>query len=205
MTSETRPGEPSRRLPAEPDEPEAGESLPQRALRTLVGGRCRDCATPFSAREAVFSIFLGLKDAPRCLPCLSRRLERPAGELSSDLLAHIRGRDCYFQAWGEAERIDGARAADAGAVRPAPTTKKDPAAGGGELAVAAGWDAGGMGCGELVMALRLRMEKLRPGDVIRVTATDPAAPEDLPAWCRLCGHTLVAMNHPNYWIRRKGG
>ena len=66
------------------------------------------------------------------------------------------------------------------------------------------WDAGDMGCGELVMALRLRMHSLPAGGVIRVTATDPAAPEDLPAWCRLCGHTLVAMNHPLYWIRRKG-
>lgn len=61
-----------------------------------------------------------------------------------------------------------------------------------------------MGCGDLVMGLRVRMGKLQPGDVLRVTATDPAAPEDLPAWCRLCGHTLVATNHPHYWIRRKG-
>ena len=102
MTSETHSGEASLRLPAEPDEPEVGESLPQRALRTLVGGRCCGCDTHYSAREVVFSIFLGLKDAPRCLPCLSRRLERPPGELSSDLLAHIRGRDCYLQAWHEA-------------------------------------------------------------------------------------------------------
>jgi tRNA 2-thiouridine synthesizing protein A len=74
-----------------------------------------------------------------------------------------------------------------------------------ELPVADAWDAGDLGCGELVMALHLRMKGLRGGDIFRVTATDPAAPEDLPAWCRLCGHTLVAMHHPNYWIRRKGG
>jgi tRNA 2-thiouridine synthesizing protein A len=61
-----------------------------------------------------------------------------------------------------------------------------------------------MGCGELVMALRLRMNNLPPGGVIKVTALDPAAPEDLPAWCRLCGHTLERMSHPDYWIRRKG-
>jgi tRNA 2-thiouridine synthesizing protein A len=66
------------------------------------------------------------------------------------------------------------------------------------------WDAGDMGCGELVMALRLRMRNLPAGAVVRVTATDPAAPLDLPAWCRLCGHTLAAMKHPVYWIRRKG-
>jgi tRNA 2-thiouridine synthesizing protein A len=70
--------------------------------------------------------------------------------------------------------------------------------------VADAWDAGGMGCGELVMALRLRLRDLPAGAVVRVTATDPAAPLDLPAWCRLCGHTLLAMTHPVYWIRRKG-
>ena len=80
-----------------------------------------------------------------------------------------------------------------------------PTDGAANLAVADEWDAGGMGCGELVMALRLRMRSLEAGDILRVRATDPAAPEDLPAWCRLCGHTLLTMNHPNYWIRRKGG
>src|SRR5262245_51616355 len=127
MTAETRSDEVSLRLPAETDEPEVGESLPQRALRTLVGGCCSDCDTHYSAREAVFSIFLGLKDAPRCLPCLSRRLERPPDDLSSDLLAHIRCRDCYLQAWREAERIDGVSAAGAGTVRPSPRTETGPA------------------------------------------------------------------------------
>ena len=46
-----------------------GDSLPLRELRRLVGGSCLDCATPYSARDAVFSIALGLKDAPRCLRC----------------------------------------------------------------------------------------------------------------------------------------
>src|SRR5262245_50103573 len=126
MTSDAHPGEISLALPAEPDEPEVGESLPQRTLRTLVGGHCRDCDTHYSAREGVFSIFLGMKDTPRCLPCLSRRLERPAEELSSDLLAHIRWRDCYLQAWREAERIDGISDADAGTVRPSPRPETGP-------------------------------------------------------------------------------
>jgi tRNA 2-thiouridine synthesizing protein A len=205
MTASTPPDDVLLRLPAEPDEPEVGESLPQRVMRTLVGGRCYDCEKHYSAREAVFSIFLGLKNAPRCLPCVCRRLERPMEELRSDLLAHIRWRDCYLRAWNEAERIDGGNSADAAeAVGPSPSTEVGSTADGEGPPVAAEWNAGGMGCGELVMALRLRMEKLQPGEVIRVTATDPAAPEDLPAWCRLCGHKLVAMNHPDYWIRRKG-
>ena len=43
-----------------------------------------------------------------------------------------------------------------------------------------------------------------PGAVMEVIAHDPAAPEDLPAWCRLTGHRLVRAAHPNYLIQRKG-
>jgi len=66
------------------------------------------------------------------------------------------------------------------------------------------WDAGEMGCGELVLGLRFRLLDLPPGSVIRVRATDPAAPEDIPAWCRMTGHALVSADHPFYSVRRKG-
>ena len=65
------------------------------------------------------------------------------------------------------------------------------------------WDAGEMGCGELVLELRARVERMRPGDVLRLIARDPGAPADLPAWCRLTGHRLVAGQHPVYFIERK--
>ncbi len=65
------------------------------------------------------------------------------------------------------------------------------------------WDAGAMGCGELVLELRFRMQALPSGAVLELTATDPGAREDLPAWCRMTGHSLVAEEHPKYWIRRK--
>lgn len=65
------------------------------------------------------------------------------------------------------------------------------------------WDAGAMGCGELVLELRMRMFHLRPGQVFRLIASDPGAPEDLPAWCRMTGHALVAARHPVYHIQRK--
>ena len=67
----------------------------------------------------------------------------------------------------------------------------------------AGWDAGELGCGELVLELRSRLEALLPGELFHLTAKDAGAPEDLPAWCRLTGHALVGAEHPNYWIRRK--
>lgn len=65
------------------------------------------------------------------------------------------------------------------------------------------WDAGDLGCGDLVLQLRFRMEALRPGAVLRLVALDPGAPADLPAWCRLTGHALLAADHPVYLIRRK--
>lgn len=65
------------------------------------------------------------------------------------------------------------------------------------------WNAGDMGCGELIIELRLRMRALHPGQVLRLTARDPGAIEDLPAWCRLTGHCLVRADHPTYRVRRK--
>lgn len=65
------------------------------------------------------------------------------------------------------------------------------------------WDAGDLGCGDLLLQLRLRIEGLAPGALLRLVALDPGAREDLPAWCRLTGHILVAAEHPVYLIRRK--
>ncbi len=65
------------------------------------------------------------------------------------------------------------------------------------------WDAGDLGCGELVLELRVRMASLRPGQILRLVAHDPGSPADLPAWCRMTGHVLVSAEHPMYYIRRK--
>jgi len=74
-----------------------------------------------------------------------------------------------------------------------------------EIHTDAEWDAGDLGCGELVLELRARLAALRPGAVLRLVARDPGAPADLPAWCRMTGHTLVSETHPVYHIRRKEG
>lgn len=66
------------------------------------------------------------------------------------------------------------------------------------------WDAGETGCGELVLELRMRLERLSPGQILELIARDPGAPADIPAWCRLTGHPLVDERHPVYRIRRKG-
>lgn len=64
------------------------------------------------------------------------------------------------------------------------------------------WNAGDKGCGELVLELRMRL-KAMPGQVLRLTATDAGAPEDLPAWCRMTRHELLRAEPPVYWIRAR--
>jgi tRNA 2-thiouridine synthesizing protein A len=65
------------------------------------------------------------------------------------------------------------------------------------------WDAGDRGCGELVLELKTRVERLRPGQILQLVARDPGAPADIPAWCRMTGHALVDQAHPIYRIRRQ--
>jgi tRNA 2-thiouridine synthesizing protein A len=65
------------------------------------------------------------------------------------------------------------------------------------------WNAGELGCGELVMELRNRLAAMKPGELFRLVALDPGAPADIPAWCRMTGHTLVSTQHPVYLIQRK--
>ncbi|MGD0955409.1 MAG: sulfurtransferase TusA family protein [Candidatus Acidiferrales bacterium] len=65
------------------------------------------------------------------------------------------------------------------------------------------WNAGEMGCGELLMELAPRMKALAPGQIFELTALDPGAVEDIPAWCGLTGHSLVSAQHPVYRIRRR--
>ena len=71
-----------------------------------------------------------------------------------------------------------------------------------DIAVADEWDAGDMGCGEILILLRTRMRNVGPGEVLKLTTRDLGAPEDLPAWCRLTGRRLVRVDHPDYWIEQ---
>lgn len=64
------------------------------------------------------------------------------------------------------------------------------------------WDAGDMGCGELLLELRFRMAELSRGQVMKLIASDSGAPEDIPAWCKLTGQRLLANEHRQYWIEK---
>lgn len=65
------------------------------------------------------------------------------------------------------------------------------------------WDAGELGCGEIIIVLRSQVLALPPGSLLEVTVRDLGAPADLPSWCRLTGHELVRAEHPVYVIRRR--
>ncbi len=67
-------------------------------------------------------------------------------------------------------------------------------------------DGGDRGCGELLLVLAARSRTLAPGSEVRLVATDPAAPLDLPAWCHLTGHHYLgrgvgADGRPHYDLR----
>ena len=66
------------------------------------------------------------------------------------------------------------------------------------------WDAGDLGCGELVIHLRNRLRKM-PGRVLKLIARDPGAPADIPAYCRMTGHQLLTEEPAthSYWIRAR--
>ena len=68
----------------------------------------------------------------------------------------------------------------------------------------ASFDGGDLDCGNgLLLLIRKHIDPLDPGQVLEVRSTDGSVEEDLPAWCRMTGHTLERAEHPDYWIRRK--
>jgi hypothetical protein len=46
------------------------------------------------------------------------------------------------------------------------------------------WDAGDLGCGDLVLALRQRLLAM-PDRTLKLVTRDPGAPADIPAYCRM--------------------
>lgn len=54
-------------------------------------------------------------------------------------------------------------------------------------------DGGDLACGELLMELVAPMRALDPGTLVRLVATDPAAPLDIPAWCYLTHHQYLGV------------
>ncbi|WP_051722440.1 hypothetical protein [Streptomyces albus] len=70
-------------------------------------------------------------------------------------------------------------------------------------------DGGDRLCVELILELSRRVGRTEPGTVVRLIATDPAAPLDLAAWCHLTGHTYLGpvpgTPRPAYALRVSPG
>jgi tRNA 2-thiouridine synthesizing protein A len=75
---------------------------------------------------------------------------------------------------------------------------------GRHLQAAEEWDAGHMGCGELLIELRERLRQI-PTQTLKLVALDPGAPIDIPAWCRLTRNELLFHDLPTntFWIRSR--
>ena len=191
----------------------------------LRGAPCPGCRVPLDGRGVLAAIWLGFRDAPRCAPCVARSLDREPSGFFADVRAALRRRDCFREAWetvldqegiveaGEpstADRELGRETSSAAPTVPATRStaaiERPDAAATAATATAtadAAWDAGDLGCGDLVLELRTRLRAMAPGALLALRARDPGAPEDIPAWCGLTGHGLVSARHPDYLIRRK--
>ncbi|CAM8655371.1 sulfur transfer protein SirA [Oxalobacteraceae bacterium] len=64
------------------------------------------------------------------------------------------------------------------------------------------WNAGDLGCGELVLGVRKRL-RAHPGQVLKLVALDTGAVVDLQAFCNMTGHEMLAVDAATrtYWLR----
>ncbi|MGQ0613584.1 MAG: sulfurtransferase TusA family protein [Planctomycetaceae bacterium] len=70
-------------------------------------------------------------------------------------------------------------------------------------------DGGDLDCGSgLLLIIRKAMEPLEGGGVLEVRSRELSVREDLPAWCRMVGHTILASvpgagGSTSYFLRKK--
>jgi uncharacterized OsmC-like protein/TusA-related sulfurtransferase len=70
-------------------------------------------------------------------------------------------------------------------------------------------DGGDLDCGSgLLLIIRNAMAPLPPGGLLEVRSREISVKEDLPAWCRMVGHTLVATQpgegkYTHYMVRKQ--
>ncbi len=65
------------------------------------------------------------------------------------------------------------------------------------------FDGGEETCGRVIVNLYLYVRDQQPGCRILVISRDPAAPVELPAWCRMTRNELTRMQHPYYLVTLK--
>lgn len=204
----TLPSDDDDGLPA--GELDARTTALQTMVAEVVSRGCGTCGAALCGHGALLVVVLGYRNAPRCPACLAGSLRETLASLVERAREWILRRDCYLHVWRTSSAKEGQGDTDrppclfARGAPPAaqPTAPPRPTTG-DPVAAAATYDAGDLGCGDLVLELRGQLRALPAGAVLHVIARDPAAPVDLPAWCGLVGHTLQSSDHPHYFIRRK--
>ncbi|NBR06604.1 MAG: hypothetical protein EBT92_12640 [Planctomycetes bacterium] len=168
-------------------------------LRNWTAKPCLACNSQLLAEDVLYSNALGFKNCPKCLSCLAKGLERNQADLKATLIQHIRRRPCLCKAF---ELSTGTQPIELDCNSNPPNNFAVSSTDSPHIADCA-WDAGDLGCGDLVLLLRGKLRAMLPGELIQVTALDPGAPEDIPAWCNMTGNRLVFQRHPLYLIQNK--
>ncbi|TCJ98715.1 tRNA 2-thiouridine synthesizing protein A [Volucribacter psittacicida] len=67
-------------------------------------------------------------------------------------------------------------------------------------------DAIGLRCPEPVMLVRKTIRQMQEGEILHITADDPATTRDIPSFCQFMDHTLLNQQTDTlpyqYWIKK---
>src|SRR5436190_3727741 len=130
------------------------------SVQELHGRSCAGCGRSLCGHDAVMSIVLGYRNAARCASCLGSELGEDAAVLAERCLQWVQRRECFLRGWQWASAQEG----HDGALRPPclwPVPAQSVAAAAAPAAATtdapphqAEWNAGDLGCGDLVLELR---------------------------------------------------
>ena len=62
-------------------------------------------------------------------------------------------------------------------------------------------DTTGLLCPMPVIRTQNKVNELKSGDQLEVVSSDPGALNDIPAWCRINGHTVLESENNNGQVR----
>lgn len=67
-------------------------------------------------------------------------------------------------------------------------------------------DTSGLFCPEPIMLLHSKLDEMKAGEVLLLTATDPATTRDVPKFCQFLKHTLIHQEEDSqeyrYWLKK---
>lgn len=57
-------------------------------------------------------------------------------------------------------------------------------------------DASGLNCPLPILRTKIAINKLEPGQILEITATDPGSVKDMESFCQQTGNTLMFVSEP---------